>query len=178
MKRKWKKKPDIYDGDEKFRFALGVSGEKMLIVIALNPSTANEEEPDKTMQSIEKICENNNYDGFLMLNLCALRATKPLELPSNVDQKIFKDNIDKISKYLQEYQQAHILLAYGNNIEKREYFFQTLKKISIQLLSRKLYCIIFNDSGHPRHPLIPLTKGPLHEIDNKKFEDLIKNHQI
>ena len=170
MKRKWKKKLDIYDGDEKFRFALGVSGEKMLIVIALNPSTANEEEPDATMQRIEKICENNNYDGFLMLNLCALRATKPSELPLDVDQKIFKDNIDKISKYLQEYQQADILLAYGNNIESRKYFFQTLKKIYIQLLSRKLCCTIFNKSGHPRHPLYSSTKGALHEIDKKNLK--------
>ena len=45
---------DIYETDDKslYRFALGISSNKILFVFGLNPSTADNKDPDQTIKKI------------------------------------------------------------------------------------------------------------------------------
>ena len=63
-------------GDEKtHRYVLASRCAKPLVVIGVNPSTANEKYPDPTVRKVMGFAELNNYDGFVMLNLYAQRST-------------------------------------------------------------------------------------------------------
>ena len=83
-------------GDNKTRYALIQEGQKTIFVIGLNPSTANESSPDPTMQFTMRIAEYNGYDGFIMLNLYPLRATKPKDLPKDIDIELHNQNLREI----------------------------------------------------------------------------------
>uniref|UniRef100_UPI002590127D DUF1643 domain-containing protein n=1 Tax=uncultured Alistipes sp. TaxID=538949 RepID=UPI002590127D len=47
-----------------YRFILEQAGERMLFVIGLNPSTANELRPDPTLRKVTRFAANAGYDGF------------------------------------------------------------------------------------------------------------------
>ena len=57
------------------RFVLEQPGKKMLLVVGLNPSTADETHPDPTTHKVMGFAEGGGYDGFAMLNLSSERAT-------------------------------------------------------------------------------------------------------
>ena len=40
-----------------------------MYVIGINPSTANEEKPDRTIGRVMGFAEENGFDGFAMINL-------------------------------------------------------------------------------------------------------------
>ena len=53
--------------DRRKRFLFGRSGNSELLVIGLNPSTANESSMDPTSKNIESIASQNGFDGWLHL---------------------------------------------------------------------------------------------------------------
>jgi hypothetical protein len=62
-------------GDAEFyRYVLASRCVKPLVVIGVNPSTANEKYPDPTVRKVMGFAELNNYDGFVVLNLQPLRC--------------------------------------------------------------------------------------------------------
>ena len=63
---------DIYDPkDEKenkiYRYALGKSGKKMIICIALNPSSATDKEPDRKLTLKDSIINMDDALGALVV---------------------------------------------------------------------------------------------------------------
>ncbi len=108
-------------GDNITRYALIQEGQKTIFVIGLNPSTANESSPDPTMQFTMRIAEYNGYDGFIMLNLYPLRATKPKDLPKDCDIELHKQNLYEIENLLKSRANVDVWLAFGNGIRKRKY---------------------------------------------------------
>ena len=66
------------------RLFLKKEGERPLIIIGLNPSTADEHSPDATMRKIMKFIEkwdertSYHFDSFIMLNLYPLIETSPV----------------------------------------------------------------------------------------------------
>lgn len=137
------------------RYSLIKEGEKMLIVVGFNPSTADDKKIDPTMRFVFGIAEFNGYSGLAMVNLYPLRSTNPDDLPFIVDEKIAIENISYINSILDKYPFADILLAYGNLVNKRSY----TREIADQLLdlfkskSRNIYCLAKLKSGNPKHPL-------------------------
>ena len=92
----------IPENDQRIRFLLGQHGKKELLAIGLNPSTANENKLDPTSRNIKTIAINNNYDGWWLTNLYALRTPKPHLLPLKADIKLGKENVDFIKKMLND----------------------------------------------------------------------------
>lgn len=137
------------------RYSLIKEGEKMLIVVGFNPSTADDKKIDPTMRFVLGIAKFNGYNGFAMVNLYPLRSTNPDKLPKEIDKKIVKENFSHIDYILDKYPLADILLAYGNLVDKRSY----TKIIARKLLnlfhdkSRQIYCLAKLKSGNPKHPL-------------------------
>jgi len=160
------------------RFALEQPGKHILIVIGVNPSTADETKPDPTMQSVLRFVNAFGYDGFVMLNLSSERCTDPLDLATAMDLNMHKKNLAVIREMSQKYPEADILLAYGNNIERRMYLRECFSAIYPILLSHKHWVCIggkecMTKYGHPRHPLYASTKLGLQEID---LDDYVKEH--
>lgn len=152
------------------RFALEQPGERVLIVIGVNPSTADENKPDPTMQSVLRFVNDGGYDGFVMLNLSSERCVDPRNLSSVLDEKMHKENLRVVSQIGEKYPDADILLAFGNNIDRRMYlrycFFEIYRKLS----SHQRWLSIGGDEyvtkyGHPRHPLYASLKLGLHKFD-------------
>ena len=62
-------------GDEKtHRYVLASRCVKPLVVIGVNPSTANETYLDPAARKVIGFAKLNNYDGFVVLNLQPLRC--------------------------------------------------------------------------------------------------------
>jgi len=91
--------PTIYvnNNDNSCRFALGTEGTKPLIVIGINPSTADDKNPDKTINRVMGFAEGNGFDSFIMLNLYPQRTPYPSDLHSNLDLGIHNQNLKTIS---------------------------------------------------------------------------------
>ena len=68
---RWLYVPNFYS---EYRYILGTRGEKPLICIGINPSTAAPDALDPTLQSAQRIALSNGYDSFLMFNVYAQRA--------------------------------------------------------------------------------------------------------
>lgn len=156
------------------RFALEQPGENVLIVIGVNPSTADEAKPDPTMQSVLRFVNAFGYDGFVMLNLLSQRATNPHDMAAVMDMAMHQKNLDVVAEMGQKYPDAYILLAFGNNIERRMYLSACFIAIYEKLQSHKIWLCIggadyMTKHGHPRHPLYASTKLGLAEMDIKKY---------
>ena len=145
------------------RYALTKDGSNPLLVIGLNPSTANETKPDNTMKSVLRIASYNNYDGFVMLNLYPLRSTCPAKLPEQSDTEIYENNIHVIKDILEKYPESDILLAYGNNIIQKKYLRQYAEEIIKMLreMGRNILCIGVTKCGMPKHPLYASSNSAL-----------------
>ena len=81
---------------------MGQHGTRELLAISLNPSSANEHKLDPTSRNIKIIANNNDYDGWWLTNLYALRTSKPNLLPLKADIKLGKENIDFIKNMLND----------------------------------------------------------------------------
>lgn len=83
---------DIYEIDElnKYRFALGSISEKTLFVFGINPSTADDKEPDPTIRKVMGFAKENGYTSFVMFNLYPQRATNPNDLPQEASKEMIQ----------------------------------------------------------------------------------------
>ena len=63
---KWIYAPNFYS---EYRYILGTRGKKPLICIGINPSTAEPENLDNTLKSVERIALGNGFDSFIMFNV-------------------------------------------------------------------------------------------------------------
>lgn len=162
---------ELYDKNESkntFRYCLKGNGENPLIVIGLNPSTADNEKPDPTMKAVVTFVEKNGFDGFLMINLYPLRTPSPAILKQKgFDADIHKKNMQKIDSYLKKINEPTILLAFGAKIEEIKF----LKKCLIDIVevcqkyNPKWMCLKKTNSGHPCHPLYLKRDLPLISFD-------------
>lgn len=137
------------------RYSLIKDGTNPLIIIGFNPSMANSNIPDRTMDSVLRLASFNGYDGFVMLNLYPLRSTNPKSLPLLMDDVLHRNNIGYIKEALNKYPNSDILLAYGNLMNIRPFTRNIAKEIIAMLQShnRNILCIRRLVSGNPMHPL-------------------------
>lgn len=165
---------DIYkiDEDNKHRFALGSLSEKTLFVFGVNPSTADDKKPDKTIKKVMGFAERKGYKSFVMFNLYPQRATNPNDLPNEMDRIMMDKNLEVISCILSLKKEADVLLAWGGLIYSRAYLSLCLKEIyqSIKGSSLNFYRIGgFLKSGQPRHPLYAGYQHEFQLVDMDKY---------
>lgn len=142
--------------DNKYRFTLVQKGEKVLLVIGLNPSTADELKPDQTMRKVMGFAEGHGYDGFVMLNLSAERSTNPADMAQELNTDMHDRNLVAIRQVAGTYPVADVLVAFGDNVMTRAYLGKCFKDICaiLQTTDRRWWKIgVFTKAGNPRHPL-------------------------
>jgi len=148
---------DFYERNQSntLRFILGKTGNKVLFVIGLNPSTADDSKPDRTISKLLKFAHLNGYDGFVMLNLYPQRTPYPKDLDEEKNQVYHVENLERILAFINEYQSLDILAAWGDKIMIRNYLIDCLKDIIHVFACKNTSWFHIGDytkNGHPRHP--------------------------
>lgn len=142
--------------NDKVRYLLKKEGSKPLVVIGVNPSTANDNRPDATMTRVLGIVERNGYDSFIMLNLYPQRCVKPSSLSPEFDPAIHEENLRQIKDALAGIDHPDVLLAFGDNIGIRPYLKNCLRNIVAVINGHNPHWLQLGTptgNGNPRHPL-------------------------
>ncbi len=157
--------------DKTKRLIIGKGGNNNILVIGLNPSTADTIKHDPTTRNIEKIAKQNGYDGWFLVNLYPKRATNPKELIIEQENNSISENAEFISAFLyfNKYKIKDIWLAWGDNIEKNNsellkksayYIYKRLEKFDLKYLT-----IGLTNKKNPMHPSPQVTNT------NPKFKN-------
>ena len=150
---KWLYAPNFYS---EYRYILGTRGQKPLICIGINPSTAQPDDLDNTLKSVQRIALGNGYDSFLMFNVYAQRATDPDAMEKVCNPLLHRENMEAFRYVLSLSDSPAIWAAWGAVIEKRGYLKDCLRDMLD--IGRKYgaqwYCAgAITKKGHPHHPL-------------------------
>lgn len=116
-----------------------------IIMIGLNPSTANADVDDPTIKNVRRICANNGFGGFFMMNLFALITPHP-EVLSDSDDPVGENDL-----YLASMRDAteHVCFCWGNF----GYEFIKQRIEIVEQMFPKAVCVGINKNGSPKHPL-------------------------
>lgn len=147
---------DIYhsDQEDRWRYTLGKAGRRPLLTVGLNPSTATQEKADQTVARVQKVAVLHGFDGFVMMNLCAVRATDYRTLPAKVDQTAFDRNLDMIEEVVAGQSARVIWAAWGSPVVHHSYFLRARDELARRLEPYRPKWMRFGDltaTGHPRH---------------------------
>lgn len=167
--RKWLYAPNFYS---EYRYILGTRGEKPLICIGVNPSTAQPDHLDNTLKSVERIALGNGYDSFLMFNVYAQRATDPDTMERQCNPMLHRENVEAFQYILSLSPQPAIWAAWGAVIEKRDYLPKCVSDFldAGQQVGAKWYCAgAVTKKGHPHHPLYLRKDEKLRPFDVKSY---------
>ena len=146
-RRKISKSGAVFSDCRKFRYALWRMWDEdkpLVMIIGLNPSTADEKENDPTITRCISFACSWGYGGVCVTNLFGFRATAPTELKAYHDP-IGKENDAWVHEMAKE--AAIKVAAWGNHGK--------FLNRSVEILSTldQLHCIKMNKSGEPTHPL-------------------------
>ena len=124
-------------------------GTKALTVIAMNPSTANENETDPTIENIEEYLKNNHkdYKEFIIFNIFPIRIPESEYLQYFID--IYKDEYQINDKYITEHIEKtnnDILLAWGSEYHK----YANVKLWWNELTKKNIYVGSLNKDYSPK----------------------------
>lgn len=150
---RWLYVPNCYS---EYRYILGTRGQKPLICIGINPSTAAPDALDPTLQSVERIAHANGYDSFLMFNVYAQRATRPDDMERQCNPLLHEENRKAFRYLLSLSPQPAVWAAWGNIIMKRDYLMDCMRDFVAdgEAVGAKWYTAgPLLKSGHPHHPL-------------------------
>ena len=164
-KERWLYVPDFYS---EYRYILGTKGEKPLICIGINPSTAAPDDLDNTLKSVERIALANGYDSFIMFNVYAQRATNPDDMERECNLLLHEENMKAFDYILSLSDKPAIWAAWGNIIEKRPYLpdcVRSMIELGKQHQATWYSAGKISKKGHPHHPLYLKKDTPLDLFD-------------
>ncbi len=156
----------VFDKSKRHRYMLRrrlhKRNSKILLIIGLNPSTADAIQDDPTIRRCVGFTDRLGFGILVVVNLFALRSTNPRilqQIPCPVsphNDPVGPNNDRWILKYARK---AHkIVLAWGAGADWAPERSEQL----LELLSHyDLYCFGTTQSGAPRHPLYLRNDTPL-----------------
>ena len=151
--QKWIYAPNFYS---EYRYILGTRGKNPLICIGINPSTAQPDDLDNTLKSVERIALGNGFDSFIMFNVYAQRATDPDAMEKQCNLLLHKENLEAFRYVLSISDSPSVWAAWGTIIEKRPYLPACVKdmvQLGQEYGARWLCAGKCSKKGHPHHPL-------------------------
>ena len=150
---KWLYAPNFYCD---YRYILGTRGKNPLICIGINPSTAQPDDLDNTLKSVERIAHGNGFDSFIMFNVYAQRATDPDAMEHTCNEALHRENLEAFRYVLSISEAPAVWAAWGTIIEKRDYLPGCVRDMVAagEEFGAKWYCAgAISKKGHPHHPL-------------------------
>jgi len=172
---KWLYVPNYYS---EYRYILGTRGQKPLICVGINPSTAAPDALDNTLKSVERIALHNGFDSFIMFNVYAQRATDPDDMELTYNQQLHRENM-KAFDYALSLDQGGapaVWAAWGTIIEKRDYLPDCVRDMIRLGNARGAQWFSAgkkSKKGHPHHPLYLRKDSLLEEFDVAAYVDHI-----
>lgn len=140
-----------FSADRNYRFSLWRIWDiklPLVMFIGLNPSTANETEPDPTIRSVTRISKHNGYGGFYMMNCWALVSSDPSVLRSHSFNQLICDWNDNTLALIKARCQD-VVFAWGNF----KIVSETGRHKELQEMFPQALMIGKNKNGSPKHPL-------------------------
>lgn len=162
--------------DNTARYTLGTVGERSLVCIGLNPSTAVPGRLDPTLRRVQAVADLNHYDSFLMLNVYPLRSTDPEGLPIDLDPEAVHANTARISAAL-EGTTPDVWVAWGALIAKRHFLVPLLLDLLDLPVFEKARWLSHgpvSKDGHPHHPLYVKDTDPLDPFDMSTYRKKLR----
>ena len=167
----WLYVPNVY---AEYRYILGTRGEKPLICVGVNPSTAAPNDLDNTLKSVERIALGNGYDSFIMFNVYAQRATRPDDMEPTLNPRLHAENMAAFRYALGQTRSGRpaIWAAWGTIIEKRPYLpgcVRDMIAVGQELDARWFTAGKRSRKGHPHHPLYLRKDSLLEPFDVSSY---------
>jgi hypothetical protein len=148
----------------KFRYRLWRMWDEKLpraMVIGLNPSTANSEKNDPTIDNLTTALKILGYGGVIMMNCWPFITSKP-ELLQIDDESNFQNGARMLQTAMVV---DEIIFAWGN--------FKIIKERNRDKELIKMFptakCFGFNKNGSPMHPLSMMYKGTVKKPKLEKY---------
>ena len=165
---RWLYVPDFYT---EYRYILGTRGEHPLICIGVNPSTAEPDNLDNTLKSVERIAAFNGFDSFIMFNVYAQRATRPKDMDTERNEALHAENLAAFRYVLEASlpRRPAVWAAWGSVIEMRPYLPRCVEEMIA--LGEEYGAEWFtagarSKKGHPHHPLYLKKDSRLEPFDD------------
>ena len=168
---KWLYAPSFYS---EYRYILGTRGKNPLICIGINPSTAEPDNLDNTLKSVERIALGNGFDSFIMFNVYAQRATNPDAMEKVYNPLLHRENLEAFRYVLSISDKPAIWAAWGAIIEKRKYLPECVRDMVAagQEFGATWHCAgAITKKGHPHHPLYLRKDEKLKPFDITAYLD-------
>lgn len=166
---RWLYVPDFYT---EYRYILGTRGERPLICVGVNPSTARPGALDNTLKSVERIALGNGYDSFIMFNVYAQRATRPDDMEREPNPTLHRANMEAFDYILSLSERPAVWAAWGGVIEKRGYLKDCVRDMIVLGKPRgaRWYTAgAISVRGHPHHPLYLRKDSVLQPFDAEDY---------
>ena len=170
---KWLYAPNFYS---EYRYILGTRGRNPLICIGINPSTAEPDNLDNTLKSVERIALGNGFDSFIMFNVYAQRATDPDAMEKEYNPLLHQENLEAFRYVLSISDRPAIWAAWGAIIEKRKYLPGCVRDMVAvgQEYGATWHCAgAITKKGHPHHPLYLRKDEKLKPFDVSAYLDTL-----
>ena len=167
--QKWLYAPNFYS---EYRYILGTRGKNPLICIGINPSTAEPDNLDNTLKSVERIALGNGFDSFIMFNVYAQRATDPDAMEKTCNAALHRENLEAFRYVLSISEKPAVWAAWGAIIEKRDYLADCVRDMVTagQEFGADWYCAgAITKKGHPHHPLYLRKDEKLKPFDVESY---------
>ena len=171
---KWLYAPPFYS---EYRYILGTRGKNPLICIGINPSTAEPDNLDNTLKSVERIALGNGFDSFIMFNVYAQRATNPDTMERVCNGQLHRENLEAFRYVLSISEKPAVWAAWGAIIEKRDYL-STCVRDMLRIgeeYGASWYCAgAITKKGHPHHPLYLRKDEKIKPFDVSTYLDKLQ----
>ena len=171
---KWLYAPNFYS---EYRYILGTRGQRPLLCVGINPSTARPADLDNTLKSVQRIAHGNGFDSFLMFNVYAQRATNPDTMERQCNPALHRENMEAFRYLLSIGREPAVWAAWGAIIEKRDYLpdcVRDMLDISREYGARWYCAGSISKKGHPHHPLYLRKDEILKPFDTEGYLEKLK----
>ena len=166
---KWLYAPNFYS---EYRYILGTRGKNPLICIGINPSTAEPDNLDNTLKSVQRIALGNGFDSFIMFNVYAQRATDPDAMERQCNLELHRENLKAFRYVLSISESPVVWAAWGAIIEKRGYLADCVRdmvRVGREYGARWCCAGAITMKGHPHHPLYLRKDEKLKPFDTEAY---------
>ena len=127
-----------------------------LVFVMLNPSTADEVDDDPSVRRCMAFGRRWGYRELTVVNLFALRATRPDDLRRHGDEAVGERNDEVLCWVRQHPATSMIVAAWGNHGTHLS------RDAAVMPIIRPAMALRITKPGHPAHPLyLPLSVQPV-----------------
>lgn len=134
---------------------------RRMVWVMLNPSTADAEVDDPTIRRCMGFAKREGYGAIDVINLYALRATKPIHLSHHPDPE-GPGNLHYWDEVLDDRNVGMVVAAWGAHFADP---FLPISQAFVHAPTAGWQCLGHTKNDHPRHPLYVRADQPFEHLE-------------